>query len=177
MDWDHDQYARVFNEFYPGLCRFLECLLAFDGQAQDVAQEAFLRLYRRGPSGIPPDEIRFWIYRVARNLAVNELEKRRTRSRLLGVFGDLDRPAPPNPEAILELAERERRVLPMLATLPEHQRAALLLREQEEMSYREIAHVLGVSENKIKVDIFRARKALREAWMALSSGTRKICND
>src|SRR5260370_26151586 len=127
MDWDHDQYARVFNEVYPGLCRFLECLLAFGGQAQEIAQESFLRLYRRGPAGIPPDEIRFWIYRVARNLAVNEIKRRSTRARLMGVLGDIFRPAPSNPEAALELAERDRLVLVMRATLPEHPPAAPLL--------------------------------------------------
>lgn len=177
MDWDHDQYAAVFNEIYPGLCRFLECLLALEGQAQEIAQEAFLRLYRRGSSGIPPDEIRFWVYRVARNLAVNELRKRNTRFRLLGVLTDALRPSSPNPEATLELAERERIVLLMLKDLPEHQRAALLLREQEDMTYREIARVLAVSENKVKVDIFRARKTLRERWMNFGKGNRKICND
>ena len=52
----------------------------------------------------------------------------------------------------------------MLKEIPEHQRAALLLREQEEMSYREIAGVLGVTEGKVKVDVFRARTALRERW-------------
>jgi RNA polymerase sigma-70 factor (ECF subfamily) len=52
----------------------------------------------------------------------------------------------------------------MLKNLPEQQRAALLLREQEELSYTEIARVLGVSESKVKVDVFRARTALRERW-------------
>jgi RNA polymerase sigma-70 factor (ECF subfamily) len=177
MDWDHDEFAGVFNEVYPGLCRFLECLLSFTGQAQEIAQEAFLRLYRRGPEGIPPGEIRFWIYRVARNLAVNEIRRRNTRARLKDAIAGIFRPAPPDPEAVLESAETERLVLLLLGTLPEHQRAALLLREQEEMSYREIATVLDASESKIKIDIFRARKTLRLGRLELNKGTRKICND
>jgi RNA polymerase sigma-70 factor (ECF subfamily) len=52
----------------------------------------------------------------------------------------------------------------MLQTLPEDQRTALLLREQEQLSYREIGQVLNISESKVKVDIFRARTALRERW-------------
>jgi RNA polymerase sigma-70 factor (ECF subfamily) len=64
----------------------------------------------------------------------------------------------------LEAAERKELILGLLKHLPEHQRAALLLREQEEMSYREIAEVLGVSEAKVKVDVFRARTSLREKW-------------
>jgi RNA polymerase sigma-70 factor (ECF subfamily) len=52
----------------------------------------------------------------------------------------------------------------MLSTLPENQRVALLLREHEQLSYRDISQVLNVSESKVKVDIFRARTALRERW-------------
>jgi RNA polymerase sigma-70 factor (ECF subfamily) len=52
----------------------------------------------------------------------------------------------------------------MLHTLPEDQRVALLLREQEQLSYREISQVMNVSESKVKVDIFRARASLREGW-------------
>ena len=60
-------------------------------------------------------------------------------------------------------------VLDLLQSLPEYQRAALLLREQSEMSYREIARVLDVSESKVKVDIFRARSALRSKWKEVES--------
>jgi RNA polymerase sigma-70 factor (ECF subfamily) len=74
------------------------------------------------------------------------------------------RPAARNPEQEYETRERREMVLEMLQTLPEDQRAALLLREQEQLSYREIGEVLKVSESKVKVDIFRARAALRERW-------------
>jgi RNA polymerase sigma-70 factor (ECF subfamily) len=74
------------------------------------------------------------------------------------------RPAARNPEQEYETRERREMVLGMLQTLPEDQRAALLLREQEQLSYREIGEVLKVSESKVKVDIFRARAALRERW-------------
>ena len=55
-------------------------------------------------------------------------------------------------------------MLEMLQMLPEDQRTALLLREQEQLRYREIGGVLKVSESKVKVDIFRARASLRERW-------------
>jgi RNA polymerase sigma-70 factor (ECF subfamily) len=74
------------------------------------------------------------------------------------------RPAARNPEQEFETRERKELVLEMLQTLPEDQRTALLLREQEQLSYREIGQVLNISESKVKVDIFRARAALRERW-------------
>jgi RNA polymerase sigma-70 factor (ECF subfamily) len=164
-----EEFARFFDEFYPSLCRFLECLLGGGRTgsattAQDVAQDAFLQLHRAGFDKFPAGEARFWLFRVARNLALNELNKRQTRIRLFDKVVDSFRAHVPGPAEEFELAERKDRVTEMLKVLPEHQRAALLLREQEEMSYREIAQVLNVSEAKIKVDIFRARTLLRERW-------------
>ena len=163
-----EEFTRFFNEFYPSLCRFLECLLGGRGggshPAQDIAQETFLQLHRTGFDNLPRDEARFWLFRVGRNLALNELSRRQTRHRLFEQVVNVFRAHVPGPEEEFEMTERKERVLEMLRHLPEHQRSALLLREQEEMSYREIAEVLGVSEAKVKVDVFRARTSLRERW-------------
>jgi RNA polymerase sigma factor (sigma-70 family) len=159
------EFAEVFNEFYPSLCRFLECLLGgTSGTAQDIAQESFMQLYRTGVERIAREEVRFWLFRVARNFALNELTRRETRQRLFGKVVDALRTVTPGPAERLEEAERRQLILGLLKHLPEHQRAALLLLAQEEMSYGEIARVLNVSEGKVKVDIFRARTTLRARW-------------
>ena len=167
MARDTEEFESFFHETYPSLCRFLECMLAGGAaraSAQDIAQESFLRLHNEGLARFPEGEARFWLYRVARNMALNELSRAGTRQRLFGrVVEALSRKGH-DPEQELEMNERREIVLEMLKSLPEHQRAALLLREQEEMSYREIAVVLGVTEGKVKVDVFRARTALRERW-------------
>jgi RNA polymerase sigma factor (sigma-70 family) len=166
MKSEDDEFAELFNELYPSLRRFLECLLGgARTTAEDIAQESFMRLYRAEACSKPPsNEARFWLYRVARNLALNELTKGQTRRRLLDRVVEMFGSRAENPEEVYEAAERSGLVVEMLKLLPEDQRAALLLREQEEMSYREIADVLSVSESKVKVDIFRARAALRERW-------------
>ena len=123
-----------------------------------------MQLYRTGVERIVREEVRFWLFRVARNFALNELNRRGTRQRLFGKVVDALRAETPNPAERLEAAERRALILGLLKHLPEHQRAALLLREQEEMSYGEIARVLNVSEGKVKVDIFRARTTLRARW-------------
>ena len=167
MASEEDEFAVMFHEFYPSLCRFLECLLGGRGAAgiaQEIAQDSFLQLHNKGLRTLPEGEARFWLYRVARNFALNELNKRSTRQRLFGRVVDALRAHAPTPEEEFELAERKSLVVDMLSTLPEHQRAALLLREQEELSYVEIARVLGISESKVKIAVFRARTALRERW-------------
>jgi RNA polymerase sigma-70 factor (ECF subfamily) len=170
MARDNEEFTMIFNEHYPGLCRFLECLLGGRTDvAQEIAQESFLRLYRLEGDALPTAEARFWLYRVARNLALNELSRKQTHHKFFGRVSDLFRRRTQDPEENLEQVERQQIVLRMLKTLPEAQRAALLLREQEELSYREIAEVLNVSESKVKVDIFRARSAMRERWNEIAS--------
>ncbi len=166
MTGEDEDFASFFQEFYPSLCRFLECMLAGRSSvAPDIAQESFMQLYRQGLDTFAAGEARFWLFRVARNFALNELNKTQTRTRLFGrVVEALHTQHAPNPEQELEMSERRELILEMLKSLPEHQRTALILREQEEMSYREIARVLGISEGKVKVDVFRARDRLREKW-------------
>lgn len=174
MARDDEDFTMIFQANYAGLCRFLECMLgSAGGAAQDIAQESFMRLYKLGPDALPASEARFWLFRVARNLALNEISRRETRHRLLLVrrVRDLFRNGPPDPAEELEQKERASILLDLLKTLPEHQRAALLLREQEEMSYREISRVLNISESKVKVDIFRARNRLR-ASLSAAGGAR-----
>jgi RNA polymerase sigma-70 factor, ECF subfamily len=173
MAQTNDEFVAIFEEVYAGLCRFLECLLGNGGAAQDIAQESFLRLHRLGLSRLPEGEARFWLFRVARNLALNELEKGRTRVKFTGKVAEMFYPIPPNPEEVAAQSERQEKVFELMRALPEHQRAALLLREQEEMSYVEIAAVLKVSESKIRSDIFRARSILRERWNEMSKKSAK----
>lgn len=165
MASEDEEFTRLFQDFYPSLCRFLECLLGGrTGVAQDLAQESFLQLHRTAWGTVPPNEARFWLYRVARNFALNEFRKGQTRNRLFDRVVEAMRPRTRTPEEQFELQERQQLVLDMLQSLPEDQRAALLLREQEQLSYREIGEVLNISESKVKVDIFRARTALRDKW-------------
>jgi RNA polymerase sigma-70 factor (ECF subfamily) len=171
MPRDNEEFAMIFNEVYPNLRRFIECLLGGDTAAQDVAQESFLRLH--SADGVPTEEARFWLFRVARNLALNELSKRQTRTKLMEKVADVFRKREPDPEEALQQTERRRILFELLKSLPEAQRAALLLREQEEMSYGEIARVLNVSESKVKVDIFRARNNLRAQWEKLQSASQR----
>ena len=166
MALDHEEFTEIFKEVYPGLCRFLECFIGRCGSAQEIAQECFLGLFRNGLNALPRAEAKFWLYRVARNLALNELSRQRTQRKLQTLVASIFRSSAPTPGEEIERAENKRELIRLLTLLPEHQRATLLLREQGMMSYSEIARVLNVSESKVKVDIFRARCRLREEWEA-----------
>lgn len=159
---EEEEFTRIFEEVYPNLCRFLESMLMDHAAAHDIAQECFMRLFREGLENINSGEVRFWLFRIGRNLALNELRNTKKRGSFFDKIVEVFYQPRPNQAENFERGERDRIVMAMLATLPEHQRAVLLLREQEEMSYQEIAEVLEVSESKVKIDIFRARNALRK---------------
>ncbi len=150
--------ARTYEAEYPVIVRFAEGILAGHGDGHDIAQEAFLRLQG---SGVPAERARFWLFRVARNLALNELRRRQRLERFRVLFPWIA--GPPNPYETAERRESAQRLRACLGRLPAELRAPLLLREWESMSYSQIALSLDVTIAKVKSDLFRARQQLREA--------------
>src|ERR1700689_2281523 len=147
-------------------------LVGDDAQAEDIAQEVFLRAY----AGF--DQLRAsparggWLKTVATNLSLNHLQRYRNRWRFfseLGQRGESEggEDAPPvdfaAPDTFFEgIDAEERRALvdEALAKLPDHQRVPLVLYHFEDLPYDEIARRLRVSLGKVKTDILRARAAL-----------------
>jgi RNA polymerase sigma-70 factor (ECF subfamily) len=131
--------------------------------ADDVAQEAFLRAYRALDRFDLERPFGPWICRIAANLAINEVRSPEAREEALPEgHGETPSRAADPLEGVLEVEARE--VLgAALERLPAEQRAVFVLRSQEELSYREIAEALGISEGTVMSRLFRARQRLREA--------------
>ena len=156
-----DAFADVYATFHPQVLRFLRGMLAGRGDAADLAQEVFLRLHASGDAAPEGERVRFWLVRVARNLAINELRRVSIRERLRALIRPFT--AAEDPHVRAERDQMRRLVANHVAKLSSDHRAALLLCEWEEMTYEQIAVTLDVSVAKVKSDIFRARQALRGA--------------
>lgn len=161
MSWDLSRFEACFRERYPELVQFLHGLTGDRGASEDAAQEAFARLWNRGPCERP--EADRWVFHVARNVALDWLktERRRDKRERLAT-PELDEP----PFADGDV----RRVRALVEGLPPRDREVLLLREFTNLSYAEIAQVVGRSENVIRQDLHRARERLRRAWQAKHGG-------
>jgi RNA polymerase sigma-70 factor (ECF subfamily) len=144
-------------------------LAGSDAQAEDIAQETFVRAYEHFDQLKDSPTAGGWLKTVASNLAINYLTRQRRRWRFFSELAakdegaeaaELDFEAPQT--LMAELGAEERRVLveAALRRLPEHQRIPLVLYHFEEMSYQDIAEKLKVSLTKVKSDIHRARTAL-----------------
>jgi RNA polymerase sigma-70 factor (ECF subfamily) len=157
-----------------------------DSQAEDIAQEVFLRAYEHFAHLRTSPTAGGWLKTVTTNLTLNYLSRHRKRWRL---FSEL-RPAEAEedtsgpelgaqPDTLLaDLGAEQRRELidGALRELPEHQRLALVLYHFEELSYDEIAVKLGASLAKIKTDIRRARSALLPVLQASGIGSGSLEN-
>jgi RNA polymerase sigma-70 factor (ECF subfamily) len=146
--------------------------------AVDLAQETFMRVYAAADRYQTTYAFSTYIYRIATNLAISELRRRKRRRlvSLTGFFQNQDSPGEVtelelrdlNPLQDVTVVEDERRtaVARAIATLPEKYRAPLVLRDVEERSYEEIASILQMSEGTVKSRISRARTFLREKLQA-----------
>ncbi|MDX6693151.1 MAG: hypothetical protein QOF02_754 [Blastocatellia bacterium] len=144
----------------------------YDG-AVDLAQETFVRVYQAAERYHSSYAFSTYIYRIATNLAISELRKRKRRRlvSLTGFFTATDdaearefNPPDARPLQDVELVDSERRaaVARAISTLPEKYRAPLVLRDVEGKSYEEIARILETSEGTVKSRISRARGFLRD---------------
>ena len=124
--------------------------------AEDVAQEAFLRLHRHGLDFANDGATGAWLYRVTVNLCFDRTRSRRPSQELLDV-PSLERSA----EAAVLMEEKKRRLMAALAMLPTRERAAVVLREIEGLSTAEVAAALGSSEVTVRSQISRALVRLR----------------
>ena len=129
--------------------------------AQDAAQETFLRLYRSLKRLPDIQDIRSWLYRVTVNIC-NDVYRQRRRRRTEPLSGPEPVSAQLDPEKAWSQEERGRLVEMALETLPEKERAAVVLRDVQGLSTREVAEILGSAEVTIRSQICVARGKLKK---------------
>ncbi len=150
----------------PRLLALARRMLADPSEADDVAQEAFLRVWKQAPAW-KPGAARFdtWLHRVALNLCYDRLRKRRETP----MAEPPDRPDPgPAPDRGLEAAELGAQVDRALQALPERQREAIVLCHYQELSNIDAAEIMGVSVEALESLLSRGRRALRTALADLA---------
>jgi RNA polymerase sigma-70 factor (ECF subfamily) len=142
--------------------------------AEDLAQEVFIRVWEAAGRYRPTAKFTTWIYRITANLCINELKSARRRKRLQfslshekrGGWTD-EHPAfyaekVRSPEELLLDEEQKRLILAALQSLSDNQRMALVLKRYEGLSYAEIAQVLGKSVPAVDALLVRAKRNLRK---------------
>jgi RNA polymerase sigma-70 factor, ECF subfamily len=160
----------LFKRIQPQLFRYLYRLTGDADMADDVAQEAFVRLIRQD---IPDDEVRPWLFTVATNL-IRDRARKSERHRRLG-FHVPQAGALTMPDAAAEQAEVVAAVRRALLEVPERDRLMLLMRE-EGFSYVEIARAVGVAPGSVGTLLARAGRRFATVFTSMA-GARGVAHD
>jgi len=137
-------------------------LLADREEAEDVAQEVLVKLWRHGHQ-VSSGKIGSWLVRVTRNACIDAIRRRKHGGVPIEEAGGHELPeTAPGPESLAHSSELGKRVLEALGTLPEPGRSVVILREVQGLSYREIGEALEMPVSNVRVILHRGRRRLRE---------------
>jgi RNA polymerase sigma-70 factor (ECF subfamily) len=160
---DAAAFDALFRRWAGPLLRFLERMVRDSGVAEELTQEVFLRVHRARDRYAPEARFSTWLYRIATNLALNELRRPRHRAPHRSAEDEEAPPlvgAEPAPDDVAHARRLGEQVERELGRLPEKQRAALCLAAVEGLSYAEVAGALDVTEKAVKALVHRARATL-----------------
>jgi RNA polymerase sigma-70 factor (ECF subfamily) len=168
---DNDAFEILVNRHQTSILNLIYRFIGDRTQAKDLAQEVFIRVWQAAKTYKPEAKFTTWIYRIATNVCFNELKSARRRRWFQFLrFGDQHEETiedtfvdgSPSPEDLLLAKERSRQISDALQSLPENQRMALVLKRYDDLSYQEIAQILGCSVSAVESLLVRAKKTLQE---------------
>ena len=165
---DSASFALLLEKYRLPVIHFLYRMVQNHGISEELGQEVFLRVYRSRATYEPTAKFTTWLFRIATHLALNWLRDGKNEKGQERLDDDTagapsrdvaDRK--PTVEHSLIFQSRLNEVRLAVASLPEKQRAAVLMHKYEEMEYTQIAAVLNCSESAVKSLLFRAYETLR----------------
>jgi RNA polymerase sigma-70 factor (ECF subfamily) len=171
---DEQSFGLLLQRYRTPLVNFLYRMVRSREQAEDLAQEVFIRVYRAREEYVPSAKFTTWLFRIATNLALNSLRDHRHQKLEISMDAPVTADAEGGDEKPFEVADkhptieqemveedRKKMIRHAIEKLPEKQRAAVLLHKYQELDYAEIAKILSVSESALKSLLFRAYETLR----------------
>lgn len=164
IDGDQDAFAELVYTYQDSVYNLCYRMLYERTEAEDAAQEAFLRAYLNLQRYDPSRSFKTWLLTIASNHCIDRLRRRRLQ------WLSIDDPLPnlslssdePEPEDATILSEQSKALQDLLNQLNPEYRAAVVLRYWYDYSYTEIADILDTTESAIKSRLFRARQILGE---------------
>lgn len=133
-------------------------------EAEDVVQDTMIKVWNKKEQWDEIESIEAFCMTICRNLALDQLRKKENQNHSIEDIS-IERPdKAPSPQELAEQSDNIERIKALMAKLPEKQRTCMQLRDFEGKNYKEIATILEIKEDQVKVNIFRARKAIKEEF-------------
>lgn len=171
---DKAAFGRIIEAYQRPVYNLAYRMMGNPGEAEEAAQEAFIRAYTRLDSYNPKHKFSTWMLSITSNYCIDLLRKRRA------LLLSIDEPLPAHPalqsekergpEPQLVMSEQQEMVQTLLQELPDDYREAVVLRYWYDMSYDEIADVMDTTVSAIKSRLFRARRQLAEIGVEMGLG-------
>jgi RNA polymerase sigma-70 factor (ECF subfamily) len=162
---DKRAFAQLLNAYLPSLLRFIRRYIHEPAQAEDIAQETFLRVWQRAAEWKAGEHSpRSWIYRIAFNLSIDTLRRHKAGDNNLEVLVD-----PSTPEQASISRDQYQHLHTAIAGLPERQRTALYLCAFQGLSNKEAAAVMKLGVEALESLLARARRNLRNYFSELEA--------
>jgi RNA polymerase sigma-70 factor (ECF subfamily) len=135
-------------------------------EAEDVVQETMIKVWNRRDHWDEIESIEAFCLTICRNISPDKVKKAENQNQSLNDEHDApDRSYASNPEEQAEQRDKILLIRRLINTLPEKQRSVMQLRDFEGKSYKEIAEILAISEEQVKVNIFRARQTIKQRFL------------
>ena len=135
-------------------------------EAEDVVQETMIKVWNRRDHWDEIESIEAFCLTICRNISLDKVKKAENQNQSLNDEHDApDRSYASNPEEQAEQRDKILLIRRLINTLPEKQRSVMQLRDFEGKSYKEIAEILAISEEQVKVNIFRARQTIKQKFL------------
>jgi len=161
LSGDADAYAGLVERYGGRVYNIALRITRDPDAARDCAQDAFIRAYRALHQYDPAYSFGPWLYRIATNASLNYVQRAHGRELTVEELPEDSEPPDAGPELLAVRREEVQEVLAAMAELPPAYRAALTLRHLQQLSYQEVADVLGLPLGTVKTHLHRARAALR----------------
>lgn len=159
---DQKAFESLVRRYQGPLLKFITRHIGDRSLAEDIAQEVFLRIFRAAHRFEAKTKVSTWIFHIAYNQTMTEMGRRKRHRNLCEAMSRSREEGEEEPlNSTAEHFDLAEEIMSALGGLPEKQRAALLLRVNEELSYCEIAEILGVSLQSVESLLFRARTSLK----------------
>ncbi|MET3696617.1 RNA polymerase sigma-70 factor [Bacillus oleivorans] len=149
-----------YHEYSNDIFRYVFFMIGDRDQTNDILQDTFLRAYSHYES-FNGENVKSWLFKIARNLTIDFIRKKKPSSSISNLFPAF-KAIEKTPEDITIFNEFERQLFISLNRIKRSYKDVIILRKIKEMSISETGRILGWSENKVKVNLFRGMKALRK---------------
>lgn len=164
---DQDAFRQIIELYQKNIIRVCKGFVGSNEDAEDIAQDVFIQLFKSSSSLKGEARLSTWLYRVAVNKSLNHIRSQKPRRQLeyMEINDAINASSGERTDDDITASDHRKALRQAINLLPENQRTAFILQKYEELSYEEISRVMNLSLSSVQSLIFRMKKNLQDNLM------------